>query len=100
MIVSKNSKILSSDYIFIEPKTILLSTFQSTFKGDFFKLSKPDSFQNFSQVNFIFQKHFQNHFSKLFIKLTSFFHDRSDLTMKPNSFSLEFLNRSWASLTV
>src|ERR1051325_6602777 len=100
MIVSKNSKILSSDYIFIELKTILLSTFQSTFKGDFFKLSKPDSFPNFSQVYFTLQKHFQDLFFKTFHQTYIFFQDRSDLKIKPNSFLLEFLNRSWASLTV
>src|ERR1051325_7649482 len=99
-ICQKNSKKLSFDYIFIEPKTIRFEYFSKQFQRRFFQTFETRIFSKLLVSIFHLSKTLSRSFQNFSTNLHSFFHDRPDLKIKPNSFFLEFLNRSWASLTV
>src|ERR1051325_4906245 len=100
MMMSKKLKKISFDYIFIEPKTIRSEYFSKHFQKRFFQTFETQIFFKLLVSIFHLSKTLSRSFQNFSTNLHSFFHDRSDLKIKPNLFLLEFLNLSWASLTV
>src|ERR1044072_4644628 len=100
MMSKKFKKIFSFDYIFIEPKTIRFEYFLKHFQRRFFQTFETRIFSKLLVSIFHLSKTLSRAFQNISTNLHSFLHDRPDLKIKPNSFFLEFLNRSWASLTV